>query len=252
MYAISTGNFKTVTEICHVEITHLSHAAFDITEKISFLVNNYLLHRKKFEKVNVCLLTTEFTMVPQAFAISDSPKSLLKFATGAGPQKKALQHSLRNLSFCFAVEQELLGFFERTFPNVSLRHTGAVNIDLFFSQHSLLQQDLFLSIGDGFMELGARRGQELLFYNTFNYETNEDVLYYLLFTMEQFGLDPLYVKLALSGERGQADELVKSIRRYIKQVEFCVTGPAIELSGELASLPRHYYFTLLNQHLCEL
>ena len=70
--------------------------------------------------------------------------------------------------------------------------------------------------------------------------------------MEQFNLNPLYVKLAIAGQRGSSDELIKSIKKYIKQVNYCVTDQTINLSGDLSNLPRHYYFTLLNQHACEL
>jgi len=252
MYAISTHGFKNIIELCHVEITHPANSAFDLTEKVSFLVNNYLLHQKKFEKVNVCFLNNEFTMMPEVFAENTDVKPLLKFATGTENVRRSLQHKLKNLSFCFTIEMELINYFEKTFPNASIRHLGAVSIALFFSQHSLVNNNLYLNVGDGYIEVAAKEKNELLFYNVFSYENNEDILYYLLFTLEQFNLDPLYVKLAIAGERNISDELVKSIKKYIKQVEFCVSDPSVKLSGDLAGLPQHFYFTLLNQHLCEL
>ena len=70
--------------------------------------------------------------------------------------------------------------------------------------------------------------------------------------MEQFQLNPLYVRLSLAGQRSLSDDLIKSIKKYIKQVDFCVTDSSVNLNGDLSTLPQHYYFTLLNQHLCEL
>jgi len=70
--------------------------------------------------------------------------------------------------------------------------------------------------------------------------------------VEQFALDPHAVFLAIAGEQPADDLLVKSIRRYVKHVDFCVTDPSVRLKGELLVLPQHYYFTLLNQHLCAL
>jgi len=252
VYSISTNNFKNVIELCHVELTHVANSVFDITDKVSFLINNYLLQQRKFEKVNICFLNNEFTMVPEAFALDTDMKSYLKFSSGKEQVKRSLQHHLKNLNFCFTLEQELINYFERTFPNVSIRHLGAVSIDLFFSQHSLKSNNLYLNIGDGYIELAAKQKTELLFYNVFNYENNEDILYYLLFTMEQFDLNPLYVRLSLAGQRNLPDDLIINIKKYIKQVEFCVTDPSVNLNGELSKLPQHYYFTLLNQHLCEL
>jgi len=252
MYSVSTNNFKNVVELCHVEITHLANSVFDIADKISFLIDNYLLPQRKFEKVNVCFLNTEFTLIPEAFAKSEDVKPLLKFVTGTEHIKRSLHHNLKEISFSYTIEQELISYFEKTFPNISVRHLGAVSIDLFFSQHSLKNANLYLNIADGYIEIAAKQKNDLLFYNVFNFENNEDILYYLLFTMEQFQLNPLHVRLSLAAQRDASDELVKSLKKYIKQVDFCVTDASINLNGELSSLPKHYYFTLLNQHLCEL
>lgn len=252
MYAISTNHFRNVVELCHVEITHHSNTAFNITDKLSFLVNNYLLHQKKFEKVNIAFLNNDFTILPAAYSSNADMKELLQFTSGTNQVKNTYQHHLKNLNFCFTLEQEISAFFEKTFPNASIRHAGAINITMLFGQHSLLGSNLFLNIGDGCIELAAKENNDLLFYNVFNFSNNEDILYYLLFAMEQFQLDPLQVKLAIAGERSSSDELIKSIQKYIKQVTFCVMDAGINLNGDLVQLPKHYYFTLLNQHVCEL
>lgn len=252
MYTISIQGFKNVTELCHVEITHLANTTFDLTDKISFLVNNYLLHQKKFEKVNISFLNTDFTMVPEAFSNELDIKPLLNFATGVQEVKRSLKHSVKNINFCFTVENDLLNYFEKTFPNAAIRHLGAVSLSLFFSQHSLKNANLYLNIGDGFMELAAKDRTEVLFYNVFSFENNEDILYYVLFMMEQFNLNPLHVRLSVAAERSAIDPVLQSLKKYIRQVDFCVSDASIKLNGELASLPHHYYFILLNQHLCEL
>jgi hypothetical protein len=252
MYTLSTGNFKTVVELCHVEMIHPANSPFDLTDKVSFLVNNYLLHQKKFEKVNVAFLNTEFTMVPEAFAGNTDLKPLLKFTTGVPDIRRSLQHNLRDLNFCFNLEPGLVSYLERTFPNASVRHAGAVTISLLFGHQALLPADLYLNIGDSFIELAAKEKNGLLFYNVFGYESNDDVLYYILFMMEQFNLNPLHVKLAIAAERAVTDDLIKNIKKYVKQVGFCVVDPSIKMRGDMSSLPHHYYFGLLSQHVCEL
>jgi hypothetical protein len=251
MYAIFSNHNRHVTELCHIEITQTMDSV-DLSDKVAFLVNNYLLHQKKFEKVNIALLNSEFTLVPEVFGTESNPKEFLRYTTGLKEVKRSLQHSLKNLNFCFTAGHELVAYLERTFPNASLRHLGAVSISLFFSQHSFLNSDLYLGIGDGYIELAAKQKNELQFYNVFNYSNNEDILYYLLFAMEQLNLNPLNTRLVIAAQRGVNDELIKSIRKYVKQVNFCVSDPSIKLTSEMSALPSHHYFTLLNQHLCEL
>jgi hypothetical protein len=251
MYAVSSGQFKTITELGHVQSAQPGYFAEGAAEKLPALVQNFFLHRKPFEKVNIALLNRQFTLVPEAYGQGDL-KSLLRFASGLAEVKNTTVHQVKGIHFCYTAEHDLVNYLEKTFTNASIRHAGAVNLSLFFSQHSLAQAQVFLNIGDGCMELCIKENNELLFYNLFQFETNEDVLYYLLFTMEQFRQDPLQVKLAVAGERPPDDELLKSLKKYIRQVSFCVHDPSVQLNGDLKQLPQHYYFTLLNQHLCEL
>lgn len=252
MYAISTQYYKTIVELCHVELAHSGSLKEQLNDRLQFLIQHYGLNKKKFEKTFISLLTTDFSMIPEAYGNEQDLKAYLRFATGIATIKKSPLHHVKDLTFCYGIDQDLLNYLERTFVNASVRHSGAVDISLFFSQHSLVKSSLFLNIHDGQIELCARKQDTLLFYNLFNYSTNEDILYYLLFAMEQFALNPLDVKLSVAGQRAVTDELVKSIKKYIKQVSFAVGEPSVVLKGEPAALPQHYYFTLLNQHVCEL
>lgn len=252
MYAISTNHFKTIVELCHVELVPSGFSKEQLGDRLHFLVQHYGLNQKHFEKIVISLLTTDFSMVPEAYGAEQELKDYLRFSTGVDTIKKSARHQLKGLTFCYGTDPDLHSYLERTFVNASVRHTGATSISLLFSQHSLATSTLFLNIYDGQMELCARKQGALLFYNMFNYTGNEDVLYYLLFAMEQIGCDPMDVKLSIACQRPVADELVKSIKKYIRQVSFVVGEPTLVLKGEAAKLPQHYYFTLLNQHICEL
>jgi hypothetical protein len=252
MYAVSESNFISVSELGHFEFISSGNSVNNISDQVILLVQNQLLHQKKFKKVNIAILNADFTLVPQAYALSGDAKPLLQFATGLKQIKNTLVHHLDGIDFCFTSQPELISYLEKTFTNASIRHAGAITIHLLFSQHSLLQSQLFLTIGDGFMELAAKDNNKLLFYNVFHFESDEDILYYLLFTMEQFSLNPLYVNLSIAAQRPINDVLIKNIKKYIKTVNAVVHDSSIKLNGDLNHLPQHYYFTLLNQHLCEL
>lgn len=251
MYAITADGFNKVIELCEVKMNEDNAPRHTIDERVAFFVEDHRLLQKRFAKTNILLLNGDFTLVPDAYASGLELKSVLKFATGA-TQVKMYQHALGGMLFCHNVGQDLGNYLEKHFPNASIRHSGAAAINLLFGQHSLANSDMLLIVNNSVIELLARKGGTLLFYNVYGYETSEDILYYLLFAMEQFQLDPLLVRLSIACQRPVDDELLKSIRKYIKQVSFCLHEPTLELSGELAQLPSHYYFTLLNQHLCEL
>jgi hypothetical protein len=249
IYSVSSLNFNTVHQLAHIELLNISGGG-SLTEKIAFLLNNFQLPQKKFDKIVISILTKDFTIVPEAYSNAADLKDLLSFSTGLTEIKNPHLHTIKNVKFCYVFDQELIQYLEKTFARAIIKHAGALNTDLLFSNQSLINCNLFLGINDGLIEIAAKNNNELLFYNVFSFENNEDVLYYLLFMMEQFNLNPLQTKLLISGQVQTNDALVLSIKKYIKQVDFVVHHSGLKLEGELNKLPQHFYFTLLNQYLC--
>lgn len=251
MYAVSTGQFKTIAEIGHVKDGQAGDGAEPGPEKLSSWIHNFFLQRRQFEKVNIAVLNRMFTLVPEAYGQQDL-KPLLEFAVGSSELKNTSVHRVKGVLFCHSIGHELISYLEKTFANASIRHAGAVSLGLLFSQHSLADCQVFLNVGDSAIELCIKDSQSVLLYNVFPYENNEDILYYVLFALEQFNLDPQQVKTGVAAQRPLQDELVEALKKYIRHIRFCVADPSVKLEGELLSLPGHYFFTLLNQHLCEL
>jgi hypothetical protein len=252
MYAILKKEDGEILELGDVDISFSAHPGSDLTEKIAFQVNNHMLLKRTYSKIQICILNRDFTLIPEAYAVEKHLASILKFSTGSATTSTPFRHSLSNISFCYTVEHQLLSYLERTFNNASIRHAGASSIALMLSQHSLTNSDVFTNISNGLLEVVYRSKNEISYYNVFTYESDEDILYYLLFIITQFKLEPQSVRLAIAAERQSNDGLIKSLKKYVRNVSFCVTDATVRMSGELSEIPHHYYFTLLNQHLCEL
>ena len=250
MYAISTENFNNVFELAHVEFSPSSNQTYK--EKLNFFLQNFSLSSQKFEKVNVAVLNAEFTILPEAYKLDLEEKSYLTFSTGNLQLKNTFHHRILDFRFCYGMDAELLSDLEKVFSHASIRHAGAVNLHLFFNHFSLQNSDVFLALGDSCMEIMIKKQNKLIFYNVYKYSSNEDVLYYLLFAVEQYELNPLTVKLAIASQLGIQSDLHKTISKYIKQVLYAVVGSPVKTHKDISKLPQHYYFTLLNQHLCEL
>jgi len=252
IYTLSSKKFNDIHQIVHVTFDSYLTTKHNLCEKVSFLITNYQLAYVKVETILITILTKDFTLVPESYLKQSDIKDFLIFSTGNSEIKNAQQHTVKNVKFCYSIEQSLFQYLEKTFNKANIRHSGAINSDLFFSSHSLVKNNLFLNINDGVIELLAKENNEMLFYNVFNFENNEDILYYLLFMMEQFKLNSLNTKLAIAGQIETNDPLILSIKKYIKQVYFAINNSEIKLEGDLSNLPQHYYFTILNQHLCAL
>jgi len=77
-----------------------------------------------------------------------------------------------------------------------------------------------MNVNETTFELIAIKNNALLLYNSFEFSTKEDVIYYLLFTMEQLKLSPESVKLKLMGQIVKDDDIYNIIYTYVRHVEF--------------------------------
>jgi hypothetical protein len=67
-------------------------------------------------------------------------------------------------------------------------------------------------------EIVVVQNQKLILFNSFEYTTKEDFLYYLLFTAEQLNLNPETFKLQLLGDISEDSEYFKMAYTYVRNV----------------------------------
>jgi len=85
-------------------------------------------------------------------------------------------------------------------------------------------------------ELVVIENKKLIFANSFEFDTKEDFLYYLLFTAEQLNLDPLKFELVLLGDISKESDEYKMTWNYIKNISFM--GPFHSFQFETENKPK--------------
>ena len=91
----------------------------------------------------------------------------------------------------------------------------------------------------------VKKGQFHL-YNTFEYYTKEDFIYFILFSIEQLKLDTETVIVKLTGNIVKDDELYQMLYTYIRYVEF--DGPSKNFTYNKTDEPhpKHQHTLILN------
>jgi len=77
---------------------------------------------------------------------------------------------------------------------------------------------MFVHMASGHFEIIVVQNQHLLLFNSFEYKTPEDLIYYLLFTAEQLNLNPETLKLEFLGDISQTDAFFAIAYKYIRNV----------------------------------
>ena len=80
------------------------------------------------------------------------------------------------------------------------------------------ERKMFVYVSDTHFEIVIIQNQKLQLFNSFDYKTPEDFIYYILFTAEQLHLNPESFQLELIGKITKDDSLYEIAYKYIRNV----------------------------------
>lgn len=80
------------------------------------------------------------------------------------------------------------------------------------------ETQIYIYIKKNDFQIVVVKNQKLLLFNSFDYATSEDFIYYLLFTFEQLDLNPEMVPVKLLGTISKDNDLFKIAYKYIRNV----------------------------------
>lgn len=86
------------------------------------------------------------------------------------------------------------------------------------------ESKMFVHVSDSHFEIVVIQNQKLQLYNTFEYKTPEDFIYYILFTAEQLHLNPESFKLELLGKISEGDSLYNIAYKYVRNTNLFDVG----------------------------
>jgi hypothetical protein len=104
---------------------------------------------------------------------------------------------------------------------------------------------VFVHVQESHFEIVAARNQKLLLYNSFEHNTPEDFLYYVLFTMEQLQLNPETVPVWLLGKIAKTDPNFTIAYNYIRNVALFDTA-ALQEKFSVGEQEALQHFILFN------
>ncbi len=89
----------------------------------------------------------------------------------------------------------------------------------------------------------------LRFYNTFEYVTKEDFIYYILFTSEQLGLNPENFELIFTGDIDSKSELHAITYKYVRFVFFAKRMDSFKFLDDAQPDNEHDEFVIIHSFL---
>ena len=110
-------------------------------------------------------------------------------------------------------------YFIDQFGTFDYKHANSILVNkLLDISKNNEELQLFVHVSDGHFEIIVIQNQKLQLFNSFDYKTPEDFIYYILFTAEQLHLNPESFKMELLGAIAEGDSLFSIAYKYVRNI----------------------------------
>lgn len=96
------------------------------------------------------------------------------------------------------------------------------------------------------MDIVLIRDKELLLHNRYSYITPEDCIYYILYVIQQFGIEPGEVRVMMTGLVAEESPLWKLVKTYTGHPEIVASIHGLHVDKGLEEVPLQAWYCLLN------
>lgn len=211
-------------------IYHFSNYSFDeetkspeiLLEKIKEIFKNDKNLQDDFESVQVIHQNNLNTLVPSQYFQEDSLKNYLDYNIKTISTDFITYDELTSLDInnVYVPYVNINNFLFQNFGEFDYHHHSTVLIEKLSKLASQNSTDVFVNVSARTMDMVVFKENALQFCNSFEFETKEDFIYYILFTFEQLKLDPNTIALNFLGDIEKSSELYKIAYTYIRTINF--------------------------------
>lgn len=181
--------------------------------------------RDTFNEVILLFSHELYSTVPAEFFIEKEAATYLKFNTKIlGTDVVEFDHINEELVNVYIPYINITNYFFEHYGEFEFKHSASELIKTALELNPEDETRAYINNFSGYYDLVIIKGRSLLLCNTFNYDTKEDFIYYLLFTLEQLGLNPAELNLIFLGNISREHEEFKIAYKYIKNIELLKPG----------------------------
>lgn len=210
-----------------------------------------VLSQSSWQQIRIAVNTTSFTLIPKPLFRKEYASSYLALMRGSAlptnEYAQAYEHT-EGFQSVFSIAYDLVDYFSATYPlqpltfvhqtSTLIQATATITPSLTGLQH------LFLYFEDEFVTLVFRAAGALQFCNRFGFKNAQDLTYYVLYVINELGLDPGAVQVGLYGEITPFAETYTRLTQFLSHLTFGQTPPGLPLTNDFSELPEHRYVSL--------
>ena len=205
-----------------------------------------------YRKVRVLFDTEHYTLIPSRLYNEQEKESYFEQMVKMEDKASLLADDLRDFRayLLYPIHQNIFSATKVQFPTAKIGHaiSGVLSGCRSFTRET---QEIytFVNVQNRNLQVFVFDKENLLFANTFAFETSKDALYYLLLVFDQFKLKPDLSPVLLSGMIRENSEIYHLFFRYIKNLKFTPAPTNLKLGKQMEQEYLHQYFDIFSSTL---
>ncbi|KXX70022.1 DUF3822 family protein [Flammeovirga sp. SJP92] len=187
----------------------------NIVQKHSFLNAAF------WKKVNIISALSSFAFVPDDVADEETEQNILKLSSKFSSKKDKVFKNATNFgaSVVYALPSELEEWFNEMYSNSTISYNHYANS--FIQEVNNVAAGIHCYIDtDTICIINTNQDNSLSFANMFKYKTAQDMLYFILFVVDELQLSPKDTEIYIWGELNSNAEEINTLRKFISKVTF--------------------------------
>lgn len=242
----------SLRELIHFESFQFEKRAtnpVDLLQNIQLIFDEVKELNLFYKSVNVIQLNHLNSFVPKPLFDEKESKHYLEFNNKIFESDYYVNDEISNQDMVnvYVPYVNVNNFLIDKFGSFSYKHGASVLVDKLLNYYSKPStKTVFIHLSKFEFELLICDHKKLQIYNSFEYTTKEDFLYYLLFTLEQLKINKEDVEVKLIGEISKESILFKETAKYISNVSLIEDRLQIPTSLDLNSDIKRINFILFH------
>ena len=249
-FCIINKNTNEVNLIQHIPFEKSSSTPEKHLKNIESVFRSQDLLDKNFKSVNITHVNNLSALVPKPLFNPNHLRNYIKYSSKTYKNDYIVYDEIENHDMfnVFIPFVNINNFFLEKYGSFEYKHFSSILIENLLNTYKFSERaHLFVDLHSNHFEIVAIADNKLVLYNSFEYQTKEDFIYYILFTAEQLNFNPEKFELVLSGTITKGDAFYEIAYKYVRNISLLENRSKYSFGTLFSEEIKREYYTLLNQ-----
>ncbi|NJK86852.1 MAG: DUF3822 family protein [Bacteroidales bacterium] len=223
----------------------------NLIDRLEKIFNEDNLLDKPYSSTSFIFLTQKSTLVPSEFFDESKIKDFFEFNQTLDDLDELNYNYIPAIDAynIFAIPNYIANHVYDKFRNIKFYHQATPFIQSLVNGFEE-QNGVHINLNHDFFDIGVIENSALKFYNTFKFLNDTDLLYFIMFVVNQLKIDIQSSLFTVCGESVDKPVLIEALNKYLPNLSY-LEPVYPDFSDIFKKLSCHKYFNLFYLANCE-